>query len=96
MQPSEPMLPSAYRVRRITRETANTVTTELVPQSGAEAVRYTPGQFNMLYVFGVGEAPISISGDPAERGVIVHTTRGVGPVSRAICAMKRNAMIGVR
>ena len=27
--------------------------------------RFQPGQFSMLWVFGVGELPISISGDPA-------------------------------
>ena len=41
-----------------------------------------PGQFNMLYVFGVGEVAISISGDPAEPGRLVHTIRAVGTVSR--------------
>ena len=46
------------------------------------------GQFNMLYVFGVGEIPISISGDPAKRSPLVHTTRAVGTVSRAMRELK--------
>ena len=44
-----------------------------------------PGQFNMLYAFGVGEVPISISGDPSGGGPLEHTVRAVGPVSAAIC-----------
>ena len=37
-----------------------------------------PGQFNMLYAFGVGEVPISISGDPADARSLIHTIRAVG------------------
>src|SRR4249920_234662 len=48
----------------------------------------------MLYVFGVGEVPISVSGDVD--GPLVHTVRAVGPVSRAICASEPGAVLGVR
>ena len=34
-------------------------------RSPATARAFAPGQFTMLYAFGVGEVPISISGDPA-------------------------------
>jgi NAD(P)H-flavin reductase len=91
-----PMLPSPYRVKRVTKETADTFTMELVPQNGRDLIRYAPGQFNMLYVYGVGEVPISISGDPSKSGVMVHTTRAVGTVTRAMSAMKRNAILGLR
>jgi NAD(P)H-flavin reductase len=50
----------------------------------------------MVYVFGQGEIPISISGDPAQRDRIIHTVRAVGPVSRAICEAKQGAVIGLR
>ena len=33
-----------------------------------QELRFQPGQFTMLYLFGVGEVPISICGDPAEPG----------------------------
>jgi NAD(P)H-flavin reductase len=91
-----PMLPSPYRVRRVTKETADTFTMELVAQNGRDAIRYAPGQFNMLYVYGVGEVPISISGAPAKSGVMVHTTRAAGTVTRAMSAMKKNATLGLR
>jgi NAD(P)H-flavin reductase len=50
----------------------------------------------MVYVFGEGEIPISISGDPAQRDRITHTVRAVGPVSRAICKAKEGSAIGLR
>jgi NAD(P)H-flavin reductase len=56
---------------------------------------FAAGQFNMLYVFGVGEIPISISGDPT-KPPLVHTTRAVGTVTRALRQLKRGDMLGIR
>ena len=50
----------------------------------------------MLYAFGAGEVPISISGDPAAPGTLVHTIRAVGNVTRVICRLKKGEMLGVR
>jgi NAD(P)H-flavin reductase len=50
----------------------------------------------MLYAFGVGEVPISMSGDPAATDRIVHTIRGVGAVSEALAALQPNDTVGVR
>jgi NAD(P)H-flavin reductase len=92
----EPMLTVPFRVRKNRKETADTRTLELV-SSNAEAVpAWRPGQFMMLYVFGAGEIPISISGDPGRREAFIHTVRAVGPVSRAICEAKTGSAIGVR
>ncbi len=55
-----------------------------------------PGQFNMLTAFGVGEAPISLSGDPANGGRLIHTIRSVGAVSRALAALKPGEPVGLR
>lgn len=57
---------------------------------------FNAGQFNMLYIFGVGEVAISMSGDPAEEGAFVHTIRNVGLVSGALTKLEAGAMIGVR
>jgi NAD(P)H-flavin reductase len=89
------MVPSPYRVRRRRRELADTVTLALEPLDG-RALRYQPGQFNMLYAFGVGEVPISISGDPGAEGPLLHTVRAVGAVSRALCAARAGDVLGVR
>lgn len=90
-----PMTPVIGRIRRHRRETHDTFTLE-IELEGKNPFRFAPGQFNMLYVFGVGEVPISISGDPAEEGVLRHTTREVGIVTRAMRRLKENDFIGIR
>lgn len=92
----DPMLPQVYRVQRVRREIPDTFTLELEPEEGVEVPPFASGQFNMLYVFGVGEIPISISGDPARRRPLVHTTRAVGTVSKAMRELKPEDVIGVR
>jgi NAD(P)H-flavin reductase len=92
----DPMVPQLYRVQRVRREIPDTFTLELEPEEGVEIPPFASGQFNMLYVFGVGEIPISISGDPARRRPLVHTTRAVGTVSKAMRALKPEDVIGVR
>ena len=90
------MLPQRYRIQRVHREIPDTFTLELEPEDGADIPQFATGQFNMLYVFGVGEIPISISGDPAKRRPLVHTTRAVGTVSKAMRDLKPDDVIGVR
>ena len=92
--PVAPMLPAAYRVSRVRRETHDTRTLEI--DAGDRGFSFLPGQFNMLYAFGKGEAPISVSGDPARPERLVHTVRAVGAVSRALTALKTGEMLGVR
>jgi NAD(P)H-flavin reductase len=90
------MLPMPYRVRRLSKETHDTFTLELEPVNGEVTPAFAPGQFNMLYVFGVGEVPISISGDPARPQTLTHTIRAVGTVTQAMRRVKRGDMLGVR
>ena len=92
----DPMLPTLYRVQRVKHEMPDTFTLELEPQDGSDVPPFKTGQFNMLYVYGIGEIPISISGDPARRKPLVHTTRAVGTVSRAMSELKTDDVIGVR
>src|SRR5262249_5334262 len=92
----EPMLPAPFRVRKNHRETADTRTLELVTPDGAEPPAWRAGQFMMIYVFGEGEVPISISGDPAQQDRITHTVRAVAPVSRSIVTAKAGAAFGLR
>lgn len=93
---ADPMVPEPYRVHRIRRETQDTFTLELVPAHGGEALAFAPGQSTMLYVYGVGEVPISICGDPARREVLIQTIRAVGPVTRALTTRKPGDLVGVR
>jgi anaerobic sulfite reductase subunit B len=88
-----PVAPRPFRVVRRRRETSDTWTLELEPVAG-EPLDFIPGQFTMLYAFGIGEVPISICGEPGGR--LVHTVRAVGAVSEAICASRPGAVLGVR
>jgi NAD(P)H-flavin reductase len=92
----DPMLPQRYRVQRVRREIPDTFTLELEPADGSGIPPFATGQFNMLYVFGVGEVPISISGNPAQPKPLVHTTRAVGTVTKAMRELKPDDVIGVR
>jgi NAD(P)H-flavin reductase len=90
------MVPAPWRVASSRRDTEDTWTLELEPGRGAGAMSFEPGQFNMLYAFGVGEIPVSICGDPGRDGPIEHTVRSVGAVSAAICASGPGDSLGVR
>src|SRR5579875_887298 len=93
---SDPMTPEVYRIRQVRHEILDTFTLELEPEDGSEIPPFATGQFNMLYVFGVGEIPISISGDPANPAPLLHTIRAAGTVSRAMRALKQGDVLGVR
>ncbi len=92
----DPMAPQRYRIQRVHHEIPDTFSLELEPVGGGDIPQFATGQFNMLYIFGVGEIPISISGDPEKRRPLIHTTRAVGTVSKAMRDLKPDDIIGVR
>ena len=92
----DPMFPRPYRVHRVTKETSDTFTLELLPEAGHAGFAFAAGQFNMLYVCGIGEVPISISGDPGVPQALVHTTRAVGAVTKGMEELKKGDSIGIR
>lgn len=92
----DPMVSRPYRIVRRIRETHDTFTLVLEPLNPGAVHTFAPGQFNMLYVFGVGEIPISISGDPADPHRLVHTTRAVGTVTGAMSRLRPGDVLGVR
>lgn len=57
---------------------------------------FEPGQFNMLYLYGVGEIAISIVSDPADSHIIDHTIRVLGRVTRGMANLKTGDRIGLR
>jgi NAD(P)H-flavin reductase len=89
------MLPRPFRVVGRHREMEGVTTLELESEQG-EPFAFEPGQFNMLYALGVGEVPISISGDPEEPARLVHTIRSVGQVSHALAGLQPGDRLGVR
>ncbi len=93
---TDPMQPELFQVKRVIKESYDTFTLELVPNDAHRKFSFEPGQFNMLYVFGVGEIPISISGDPAHTEHLVHTTRAVGTVTNVMNTLRTGDTLGVR
>ncbi len=80
------MVPIPYQVAAKRRETHDAWTLTLEPR--AEALpSFAPGQFAMLYVFGVGEVPISVCRGQRDDGRLAHTIRAVGTVSSALCRL---------
>lgn len=90
------MLPQLFRVQKVHKETYDTFTLELEATDGAEGLSFASGQFNMIYIYGIGEVPISISGDPTKPKTLIHTTRAVGAVTKTMCRMKKGETLGVR
>lgn len=94
--PVDPMVPRVVRVRRRVLDMPGTVTLEFESSDDTPLPRYRPGQFTMLYLFGIGEIPVSISGDSADPTRLVQTIRSVGAVSDAFTRLQPGDMIGLR
>ena len=93
---TEPMNLRPFRVTEVTQETHDTWTLVLAAADGGPDLAFEPGQFTMMYIFGVGEVPISIAGNPSHPEGLVHTVRAVGAVTNAICALRPAEVIGIR
>ena len=90
----DPMVPQVARVTASRRELSDVWTLDI--DVGDAGFPFAPGQFNMLYAFGIGEAAISISGDPANPGRLIHTIRDVGKVSGALAKLQAGDTLGLR
>jgi NAD(P)H-flavin reductase len=90
-----PMVPRPFRVLSVRQDTHDTFTLALEPVDGVP-LRFAPGQFTMLGAFGVGEAPISVSGDPAAGSPLEHTIRDVGGVTHSMVTATAGNVLSVR
>ncbi|MEJ2434497.1 MAG: FAD/NAD(P)-binding protein [Pseudolabrys sp.] len=91
-------VPAEAQVIERVQETSNIVTLRLRFSDPAvhEAFEFAPGQFNMLYLYGVGEVPISIVSDPTDAHLFDHTIRAVGRVTRSMSTLGAGDRLGVR
>lgn len=90
------MTPVPYRVLRRIQENRDSATLHLEPMSDPLPAP-KPGEFMMMYAFGVGEIAISVSGVPTGGdATLAHTVRSVGAVSRALHDAQPGSMIGMR
>jgi len=89
------MMPEPWAVRRVVKETPDTFTLALEPSNGGQG-EFQPGQFSMVWVCGVGELPISISGDPSDKRSLTYTVRSVGAATQALVSRKPGESLGIR
>lgn len=93
---SSPMTPVPYRVRSRMAENRDSSTLQLEPV-GTPLSAPQPGEFMMMYAFGIGEVAISVSGIPTGTdSTITHTIRSVGAVSHALHDAQLGTVIGMR
>ncbi|MCD6591856.1 MAG: FAD/NAD(P)-binding protein [Thaumarchaeota archaeon] len=87
------LTPIPAEILKIIDETPDTKTFYLRPRGSLETPK--PGQFTEIYIPGVGEAPISISGIEPD-GVIVQTVRSIGTLTEYLFKLKEGDIIGLR
>jgi NAD(P)H-flavin reductase len=91
-----PYVPSVFRIRQVKDEIENTRCLTLDIQRTSRSVGFLPGQFAMLYAFGIGEAAISFSGDPGHEDDIEFTIRGSGATTKALISLEPGEALGFR
>lgn len=98
LSPASIHLPMLVRVVERIQESPTIFTLRLRfdDQRVQDAYRFQPGQFNMLYLPGVGEAPISISSDPDDGDRLAHTIRVAGRVTQGLAALRVGDPLGLR
>ncbi len=95
---SNPYPPREARIVERIQESSGlfTLRLQLTDSAMQGDYRFAPGQFNMLYLHGVGEVAISIVSDPSDEHLIDHTIRAVGRVTRGLEQLKAGERIGLR
>jgi len=90
--------PEPCVITRVTPETYDTKTYAMEFEDGARnsSFGFYFGQFNMLSILGIGEAPVSISAGPGDDGVLLHTVRKVGNVTASLDKLKPGDRVFVR
>jgi len=63
---------------------------------GGENLNHEPGQFVMVSLLGVGEAPFSVSSSPTKLGSFELVVRNVGKLTNAINRLKAGDEVGIR
>jgi NAD(P)H-flavin reductase len=98
LQPSQPMLPYWAKINEIQPEAPGVATFWLKfdDESVQKGFSFQPGQFNMVYVPGYGEAAISISSAAQDNQRIGHTVRSIGNVTHKMAKLKVGDSVGVR
>ena len=94
---NNPYLPLQARIVERIQESASlfTLRLELTDPEARAAYRFEPGQFNMLYLYGCGEVPISIVSEDSVQGTLMHTVRALGRITRGLAQLGVGDRIGL-
>ena len=95
VQPASIYLPNLAEIVRTEQLTKMEKLFEIKLQNGQE-LGHQPGQFVEVSLFGIGEAPISISSSPTRKGSFELAVRAVGNVTKAMHTLNRGAIVGIR
>jgi len=90
-----PYLPREAEIVGRSEESPDTFSLHLRLTDG-QPYDFAPGQFNMLYLYGAGEVPISIVADDRDSGVLTHTVRALGRVTNGLSKLHVGDRIGLR
>lgn len=97
MRPKGSDIPLEAEILALTQETPSifTLDLQLTDVEAQHSYLFQPGQFNMVYLWGVGEVAISILSLTATPGRFQHTIRAVGRVTHALKHLKVGDCIGI-
>jgi len=95
---TSPYLPYEAEVVERIQESSTIFTLRLRFTDAEQHTRYRfePGQFNMVYLYGVGEVAISVVSDPKDESLYDHTIRVVGRVTRGLANLQQGDRVGIR
>ncbi len=88
-------LPALAEITRTEQLTKMEKLFEIRLKNGQE-LGHQPGQFVEVSLFGIGEAPISVSSSPTKKGTFELAVRSVGNVTKALHQMNPGAPLGIR
>jgi len=88
--------PAVVEERRQVSATVVTLRLRFLDPQRQAGYRFVPGQFNMLYLYGLGEVPISVSSDPRDNAFFEHSIRALGRITKGLAALQPGDSLGVR
>ncbi len=95
VQPASIYLPTLAEIVRTEQLTKMEKLFEIRLQNGQD-LGHQPGQFVEVSLWGIGEAPISVSSSPTQKGSFELAVRAVGNVTQALHKLDRGAILGIR
>ncbi len=87
-----PRMAEVLRIRTLTEK--EKVFTLRLEQG--QSLAHQPGQFVEVSLFGIGEAPISVSSSPTRNGTFELCVRAVGDVTNAMHRLQEGDWVGIR